>query len=302
MSAKQLSFFKTKLMGISRDLYIEHGWKMPGGIERAGNRNPTNFSLAEWQQAKRAGVDPRQLKETVQLCWNSSDNLRAFQAALAGNALTLAKGDRRGAVIVDFTGEVHALTRQLDLKTKDVAPRLARADLPSVAQARGGVAKKLTPNLRAHIKEARSQFESRASKLGKFKTEMTTLHRDERAKLDQRHAVEWDAETRARSSRLPKGLRGLWHRITGKYQQVRALNEAEAEASLLRQRAARDELVARQLRERTVLQDRIKEQRKSQAQLLQSLRRDLSHALGFTKEAGKDLTRRESLGLKLERS
>jgi hypothetical protein len=59
MTAKQLSFFKTKLMAVSRELYLEHGWKMPRGMANPAERNPTNFTLAEWQQAKRQGVDPR---------------------------------------------------------------------------------------------------------------------------------------------------------------------------------------------------------------------------------------------------
>jgi hypothetical protein len=82
MTARQLSFFKRKLMDVSRDLYLEHGWKMPRGILNAGERNPTNFTLAEWQQAKRLGEDPRWLKATLQECWKSSDNRRAFEQAL----------------------------------------------------------------------------------------------------------------------------------------------------------------------------------------------------------------------------
>ncbi|MEQ1932123.1 MAG: hypothetical protein ABL957_16545 [Parvularculaceae bacterium] len=62
MTARQLSFFKTKQMGVSRDLYLENGWKMPRGIVHAGDRNPTNFSLAEWQHFKCLGTDPRTLK------------------------------------------------------------------------------------------------------------------------------------------------------------------------------------------------------------------------------------------------
>lgn len=78
MTARALPFFKTKLMRIARDLYLEHGWAMPQGIAEAGSRNPTNFSLAEWQQAKRQGLDPRWIKETVQACWAQSDDRASF--------------------------------------------------------------------------------------------------------------------------------------------------------------------------------------------------------------------------------
>ena len=52
MKAIQLSFTKKKLMDISRELYLEHGWEMPAGLRHRGLKDPRNFSLAEWQQAK----------------------------------------------------------------------------------------------------------------------------------------------------------------------------------------------------------------------------------------------------------
>jgi hypothetical protein len=35
MTAKPLPFFKQKLMGIARELYLDHGWKMPRGFANA---------------------------------------------------------------------------------------------------------------------------------------------------------------------------------------------------------------------------------------------------------------------------
>lgn len=68
MTARQMSFYKTKLQSLSRDLYLENGWKMPRGLVNTAERNPTNFTLAEWQQAKRQNFDPRWLKATLQDC------------------------------------------------------------------------------------------------------------------------------------------------------------------------------------------------------------------------------------------
>ncbi len=56
MTARPLSFFKNKLMEVSRGLYLEHGWKNAGWIADSSKRDPTNFTLAEWQQAKRQGA------------------------------------------------------------------------------------------------------------------------------------------------------------------------------------------------------------------------------------------------------
>lgn len=65
MTARPLPYFKTKLQAIGRDLYLEHGWKMPRGFDNAAERNPTNFTLAEWQQAKRQGVEAQRLRATA---------------------------------------------------------------------------------------------------------------------------------------------------------------------------------------------------------------------------------------------
>lgn len=53
MTAKPLPFFKTKLREISKQLYLENGWQMPRGFVDSQRRDPRNFTLAEWQQAKR---------------------------------------------------------------------------------------------------------------------------------------------------------------------------------------------------------------------------------------------------------
>lgn len=229
MTARQMSFFKTKLMGVSRDLYLEHGWKMPRGLENAAERNPTNFSLAEWQQAKRQGIDPRWLKSILQDCWKRSDNRASFERALQDRGFFLAKGDKRGSVILDHNGEVYSLPRMLDRKTKEVRARLGTGDdLPSVAATQKVIGEKMTPAIRRHIQDSRERFRDRSTILGQQKAAMTTAHRDVRSKLDADHKLAWDTEAKARAAKLPKGLRGLWHRITGKYQEQRAANEAEA--------------------------------------------------------------------------
>ncbi len=301
MTARQLSFFKRKLMQVSRDLYLEHGWKMPAGIEREGARNPTNFSLAEWQQAKRNGTDPRWLKETVQRCWTSSDSPRAFENALGDHAMLLAKGDRRGLVLVDHDGEVHALSRLLDLKGKDITARLGTGPARTVAQAKSALAGKMTPALRAHVAEAKGQFARRSAKLGEYRSEMTKLHRAERIKLAARQSLEWEHETKTRAARLPRGLRGLWHRITGQYQLVRSQNEAEAHLTQRRHSSETHALVVRQLDQRALVQSKFRELRKGQAGLLLALRRDLARVLALTREPAAERSREQGIGLRLER-
>lgn len=304
MTARSLPFFKQKLMGVARELYLENGWKMPRGFENAAERNRTNFTLAEWQQAKRQGIDPRWLKSTVQDCWSRSDDHRSFERSLEERGCFLARGDRRGFVVLDHTGEVYSLPRMLALKTKEVRARLGDGTgLASVADTRKAIGERMTPALRRHVEESRDRFRERSAKLGNYKAEMTRLHRQARQKLDARQKTEWDRETKARTARLPRGLRGLWHRITGKYREVRRLNETEARETRERHAREQQQLVEKQLEQRAVLQSRFKELRGEQAKQLLDLRKDIGRYLGFARgEPDRGMRQERGLGLRLDRS
>ncbi len=303
MTAKHLPFFKNNLMSLSRDLYLEHGWQMPRGLTAQGQKNPLNFTLMEWQQAKRIGVDPRLAKEAIQQCWARSDNAKSFGRSLEEHGMFLAKGDRRGFVVVDYHGNVQALSRALGIKTKEVAARLGDSDaLADVDATKKRIAKKITPALKAHVAEAQERFAERSNKLGSYKAEMTAHHRKAREALSQKQKTDWDNETRHRAARLPRGLKGLWHRLTGRYQTVRAENERDAAVTLQRQAAERQALIEKQMKERAVLQERFKELRQRQALLLNDLRKDVGRYLRLANET-RDKGHKQDLGqsLKLQR-
>ena len=303
MTARQMSFFKTKLTGLSRELYLDHGWEMPRGLISPDGRNPTNFTLAEWQQAKRRQQDPRWMKQIVLDCWARSDDRKSFEAVLSDHALFLARGDKRGFVVMDHAGQVQSLSRTLGLKAKELSARLGDPEsLRDLIGAKAAAAKLLTPAMQRHVADSRAAFAGRAKVLNERKAEMTDQHREARSNLDARQQYTWQQETITRAARLPKGLRGLWHRITGKYQQVRRENEAEADATRQRHAQERQALIDRQLTQRRALEARIKELRASQAEQLRSLRREMGRCLAFTRtQTRRSLGRGASIGLKLER-
>jgi len=67
MKAIPLPHTKRKLMELSRELYVQHGWGMPRGMMNSAEKDPKNFTLAERQQAKRLGKDPREIKQALQV-------------------------------------------------------------------------------------------------------------------------------------------------------------------------------------------------------------------------------------------
>lgn len=278
MTARNLPYFKLKLRGISRELFLKHDWTMPSGLMNSAARDPRNFTLAEWQQAKRMGPNARDLKTMIQDCWAVSDTKAAFIYALSERGLVLAKGDRRGHVAVTYEGEVLSIARYADRKAKEVRAKLGEPDdLPSVEEARTLIARDVRAAFKRHGQEARFLTARALAPLERRRTEMTQRHRSERAKLDEGQRQRWIEETEVRSSRLNSGLKGLWQRLTGRYDRISRQNEREAYAGLLRDRSQRQALVEAQLAERRELQTRILAVRDRHAGLLREIRRHRDH-------------------------
>lgn len=272
MTAKQLSHFKSKLRDVAKELYLENGWKMPKGFLNSKERDPRNFTLEEWQKAKRAGLDAKTLKGMVQECWAVSDSRASFAKALEERGLYLAKGDKRGHVAVTYEGEVFAISRMTGIKSKEVAAKLGNPDLlMSVAQTKARIASEIAPRLDAHIQQARQNARKAMATLNEQRLAMQAKHLEERKRLDEGQKERWLAETQARSNRIRKGVMGLWDRMTGEHQKAQKRNEAEAFFGLQRDKEQKHALIAAQLAERQHLQQQIRQTRTRHAQQILAL-------------------------------
>lgn len=275
MTAKPLPFFKTKLREISKQLYLENGWRMPQGFIDSKLRDPRNFTLAEWQQAKRAGIDAKQVRQTVQECWAAADNGPAFAKTLESRGLFLARGDRRGHVVVSMEGETFSVARMIGKKTKDATARLGQPEaLRSVPDTIRHIGGTVAPMLSRHIAEAKRAAANALKPLNERKRAMQEQHRAERQRLDRMQRQRQDAERQARADRLRKGISGLWDRLTGRHGRTRKQNEMEAFFGMQRDRAQRHDLVSAQLKERQALQSQIVQVRGGYAEQLLGLYRD----------------------------
>lgn len=287
MKAINLPHYKMKLRDVSRDLFLEHGWAMPRGLVNSRERDPLNFTRAEWQQAKRADQDPRLLKGLFRECWLISDSKAAFAQALKARGYTLARGDRRGHVAVDFRGEVYAIAKWAGLKTKEVRERLGDGrDLPSVEQANRENAQRMTDMLRRHVAEAEAAFRRKAEALAAQRGAIVERQRRERAELDKRQQQRWARETTMRAARLNKGFRGIWDRLTGTYARIARQNEIDAWVASQRDRRERDALIEAHLDERQSVHQIMREARDAHANDMAQLHRDIA---GFM---AKDATER----------
>ncbi|MCU7859921.1 MAG: relaxase [Candidatus Thiodiazotropha sp. (ex Lucinoma kastoroae)] len=258
MKAIPLSYTRYKLRDLSRELYIEHGWQMPPGYMDSSERDPRNFTLAQWQQAKRIGKDPREIKAVMQDCWAISDTQRAFQQALKERGFILAKGDRRGFVALDHRCEVFSVSKWVGIKAKDVCARLTdKEGLPSVDQAKAQIAKDMAAHLKELQKQQETAISARLSEIEQKRIRMVQSHKSKRQALRKTQQTRWLAETRLRQERFNRGLRGLLDHVTGQYRRIREQNERETLLAQERDRREKDRLIFGQLDQRRALQARM---------------------------------------------
>ena len=281
MTAKQLSFSKMRLMEVSKELYLQHGWDMPKGMIEREARNPLNFSRAEWQQAQRTKQDPRMVKALFKDAWQRSDSSDALKAALEQKGYYLARGDRRGVVAVDYRGEAYALARWSGVKAKDVTERFGKADaLPSVNEQREMIAGLAADNLRAQAGEIEDRYKRLRPTVEFKRTQMVERQRIERTGLAQLQKQREEREIATRTARLPdKGVSKFWSQITGKYSKLKAENEHDAWQALRRDQVERDKVVARQIDERQRLQQVIKKMQQERNEEIAVIRQEIANYL-----------------------
>jgi hypothetical protein len=232
MRAINIPHYKYKLNDLTKELYLKHDWPLPEGLKHAGGKSPLNFTLDEWQQARRLDIDPREIKQIFREAWTQSDSLRAFGNALAERGFFLAQGDRRGFVALDVQGEAFAVAKWAGVKTKDVKARFGEPEqLPTFDAVRSHVAGLVTDKLRRFIADVKVNHNRDFSTLRGEMDAMRRAHRAERATLRTKQAERWQAET--------------------------AENMREAIDGLARDRQQRDALVVHQMRDRSALQERI---------------------------------------------
>jgi len=261
MKAVQLSYSHRKLQDVSRELYLEHGWKMPEGLADQSRSDPRNFSLDEWQQAKRQGHDPRAIKTALQDAWAISDNKAALVHALKERGYSLARGDRRGYVAVDHKGEVYALSKWAGVKTKDVRARLGEAEtLPSLEEAKATFAKEMQTALSRWERELQERIEAHHARYEARKRGLIEQQTAERQALFDGIEERRIKETQARQERFRTGLAGFWDKLRGEHRRLREENEKDAYDSLLRDRRQKDDLIFAQLEARRALADRHKQE------------------------------------------
>lgn len=276
MRAINLPHYKLRLRDVAKELYREHGWQMPRGFVDSKERDPATFTHAAWQQAKRAGHDPKALKAMFQECWAASDGGKAFAQALKARGYTLACGDRRGHVAVDYRGEIYAISKFVGVKAKDVKARLGDpTELMSVPQAKAEIAARMTPMLQKHIRDTEARLQVQTNALMARKKDIVQRQRKERSELGKAQEARRIQETQVRSQRYRKGLRGLWDRVIGNHRKITRQNQTEIQECLKRDQLEKEQVIFCQLDDRRGLHQHIKQVQQIKSEQIMDLHRDI---------------------------
>lgn len=272
LTARNMPFFKSRLNSLSKELFLDHGWELPEGYKNRHWKNPMNFTLAEWQQANRIGLDPREVKMVFQEAWAQSDNLKSFRAALEERGYYLARGDRRGHVAVDLNGEVYSVARYAGVKTKDVVARLGAAErLDPVASVIQQNQSRMTSRIKGLLDESRAQQAGQLAPLLKDHRRIVLAQRAERKALKTTQELRRKQETAERQSRFRRGLGGIFDILTGKAMRQRRQNERELAACNHRDQQERETIYRAQMQARALTQAKVNAMRKRHTDERQSV-------------------------------
>jgi hypothetical protein len=208
MRAVQLSHDRQKLRSCAQELAQEFGHDLPEGL--AGNRGAARYEqpaqlidAVARAQAELSGLDADRRRAEITAAYQESGNAQSFIDALWSRGYHLARGDKRGFVVLDRAGHVHSLPRQISgARTKDVAAKLAPLkpeDLPAVKEARARIWQEVTDdaldqNRSPHIKRTpealRQRQAERRAKLLAARQALELKQRQERMQLHQAHQRE----------------------------------------------------------------------------------------------------------------
>ncbi len=194
---------------------------------------------------------------------------------------------------VDIHGEVYAVARYADVRTKEVKAKLGDpAELDVVETVKLKLAERMTAKLKAFIDERQRGFSRDAAGRRQQKAEMVQRHRRERRQLRAKQDTRRVHETAARRERLNKGLlRGAMDWFTGRAKRIRKQNETATFLAYRRDVREKDDLILRQLDERRALQTHIRGERHRHTLGLLQLHRDVAAFMNRVPTPSQDFAR-----------
>ncbi|WP_318886369.1 relaxase/mobilization nuclease domain-containing protein [Sinorhizobium meliloti] len=252
MRAVHMAHDRRKLMDMAVALSHKFGLKMPPGLKawedkQKHEKEKLEVTLAEKAQAEATGITPEQRRAEITAAYEQSDTAEAFSAALEQKGYVLARGDKRGFVVVDKSGDVHSLARYIKgHKASAIKDRLAALrpeQLPGVDEAKEQVRQRAQA-LDERQREQRQEQE-REQERQSARQRLEELRRQAEAKLTRNQT--------ARRLELQQAAQEMLTRQQAERLALHAAQKTESRGILFRVRSAVADLIARTPGLRSVL-------------------------------------------------
>lgn len=244
MRAVHMAHDRRRLMDLACELSRKFGLELPPGLKaweakQKYERERLDPSLAEKAQAEETGVTPEQRREEITAAYERSDTAEAFRAALEQKGYVLARGDRRGFVVVDQFGNPHSLTRYINgHKAGEIKKKLAALDpaqLPSVDEAKELISRRIQALDERQREQDRDQEREDAQERERVRRE--ELHRQKQEALAGKQAE--------RRLELAQAEQELLTRQQAERLALHAAQKSERRSILFRVRSAVADLIRR---------------------------------------------------------
>jgi len=239
------------------------------------------------ESASRRILDPRDLKKIIGEAFQFADSAKAFNAVLEQNAMQLARGDKRGFVVLHHSGEALPLHRFLGVKQKDVRARLGQPEhVQTVDQAREFLKDRMTAQAERQIEELKKAHDKERRPMAQAVRQLKGEQQQARSSLVDVQQQRQAQEAKARASKIRKGIAGLWDKAQLKFGTGPLARQfaAEIEQSQQRDRTEFHALKTDQLRDRHQLQKSIRLMQEKQRRERQQARSVLGHWLTLDRD------------------
>ena len=241
--AINISHDSLKLATVIRSFCRDHGLRLPPGMEpvkstvkgRDDFNVKANEDLGERQQKERSGISKEERKADIVACWRETSNGEAFVQAMQTKGYYLGRGNQRDYVVLDLSGDVHSLSRQLSgtARKREFMARLESHPpdkLRGVDELKAFLQQKREDAIRRAVmpKEAsqpsaadarrqalQEQQKQRRANLDLMRDNLLGRHQEEREGLKVVQRAENEGVAEARQQRQPKGVMAFLTRVTG---------------------------------------------------------------------------------------
>lgn len=262
MRAVHMAHDRRRLMDVAVELSRKYGLDMPDGLQaweakQKYEKQRLEPTLAERAQEQATGITPEQRRAEITAAYEASDSAEAFRAALEQKGYVLARGDRRGLVVVDKLGSPHSLTRYIkghkaSAVKKKLAP-LTPDQLPSVDQAKEQMRQRM--QAQADLSAESAANEERREQERKKEQHETAPDR-ERERLEALRRQKEEALARKQAARrlsLAQAEQEMLTRHQAERLALHAAQQSESRGFLFRVRSAVSDLIGRAPGLRSVL-------------------------------------------------